>query len=642
MKYLFIFLIYLLSVGCRPPRQQSTTATGNKFTDATIRAIYTAQDERKTNQLLPYLTDTNPRYRLEAAQAFASVQDSQAVGPLSHLLADSEPTVRRAAAYALGQINSAQAENDLISAIEKEKVPAVRAEVLEALGKCATQKGLNALINSEITEPTAQAGQAWGIFRTNSRPLNFSAAVPKAIGFLTAPNPDTRLAAAHFLARTPKLELTPHFEALLNTAQIDPSAEVRIAATQALGKTKTEKLVEALTGIFKTDEDYRVRLTAVRAMGNLDYAPVKPEIYQALKEKNIPVALTAAEIILAKADSSEAETLLQRAGLTANWRVRATLLAAVMKLHPNKQQVLSTIQERYQQTNNLYEKAALLTAAAKNIAGAGFVEQETFKAEIPVIRTYGIEALAQLRSEKDFPATHTKHFGGIFQRAIATGDLAMVGVAAGVIQKPELNFRTEYKDLGFLKTALAKLKLPQDVETYQELQKAVAFFEGKNIPPNPQNPFSHPIDWQLVQNIPLRQRAEIQTSKGDLTLELFVEEAPGTVANFVQLAQSGFFDRKNFHRVVPNFVVQGGDPRGDGWGGTDYALRSEFANLRYREGYVGMASAGKDTESCQWFITHSPTPHLDGRYTIFARVTKGLEVMHLLEVGDKIEQVKIR
>jgi cyclophilin family peptidyl-prolyl cis-trans isomerase len=215
-------------------------------------------------------------------------------------------------------------------------------------------------------------------------------------------------------------------------------------------------------------------------------------------------------------------------------------------------------------------------------------------------------------------------------------------VAAGLIQNPELNFKTEYPDAGFLKTALDKLKLPQDVETYQELQKAIAYLEGKNIPPNPQNPFSHPIDWQFVQNIPVRQLAEIQTNKGEITLELFVEDAPGTVANFVQLAQSNFFDGKNFHRVVPNFVVQGGDPRGDGWGGTDYALRSEFANLRYREGYVGMASAGKDTESCQWFITHSPTPHLDGRYTIFARVTKGLDVLHLLEVGDKIEQVKIR
>jgi len=112
------------------------------------------------------------------------------------------------------------------------------------------------------------------------------------------------------------------------------------------------------------------------------------------------------------------------------------------------------------------------------------------------------------------------------------------------------------------------------------------------------------------------------------------------VANFVALTQSGFFNGKNFHRVVPNFVVQGGDPRGDGWGGTNYSLRSEFANLRYLEGYVGMASAGKDTESCQWFITHSPTPHLDGRYTIFAKVITGMQVVHQLEIGDELVRVE--
>ncbi|ALJ01190.1 hypothetical protein DC20_04305 [Rufibacter tibetensis] len=123
--------------------------------------------------------------------------------------------------------------------------------------------------------------------------------------------------------------------------------------------------------------------------------------------------------------------------------------------------------------------------------------------------------------------------------------------------------------------------------------------------------------------------------------ELLVEDAPGSVANFVELLEQGFYNGKNYHRVVPNFVAQGGCPRGDGWGSTDYAIRSEFADLNYLEGYVGMASAGKDTESCQWFITHSPTPHLDGKYTIFARVIKGMDVVHQLNIGDTIEKVEL-
>jgi cyclophilin family peptidyl-prolyl cis-trans isomerase len=93
--------------------------------------------------------------------------------------------------------------------------------------------------------------------------------------------------------------------------------------------------------------------------------------------------------------------------------------------------------------------------------------------------------------------------------------------------------------------------------------------------------------------------------------------------------------------VVPNFVIQGGCNRGDGWGSEDYSIRSEFSMRRYTEGSVGMASAGKDTEGTQWFITHSPTPHLDGRYTIFAVVEEGMDVVHKIEVGDLIEKVEL-
>ncbi|HAA19147.1 MAG TPA: peptidylprolyl isomerase [Cytophagales bacterium] len=133
----------------------------------------------------------------------------------------------------------------------------------------------------------------------------------------------------------------------------------------------------------------------------------------------------------------------------------------------------------------------------------------------------------------------------------------------------------------------------------------------------------------------------LSTSKGDIEWQLQVNEAPGSVESFLTLVDSGYYNGKTLHRVVPNFVVQGGCPRGDGFGGQDYSIRSEFAPLKYTTGAVGLASAGKDTESCQWFITHSPTPHLEGRYTIFAYVTRGQEVVQQLEVGDVIENVTL-
>jgi cyclophilin family peptidyl-prolyl cis-trans isomerase len=115
------------------------------------------------------------------------------------------------------------------------------------------------------------------------------------------------------------------------------------------------------------------------------------------------------------------------------------------------------------------------------------------------------------------------------------------------------------------------------------------------------------------------------------------------VANFLELAGTGFFDGKNFHRVVANFVAQGGCPRGDGYGALDYTIRTEIGTVWYeKEGYLGMASAGTDTEGTQFFITHSPTPHLSGNYTIFGRVKSGMDVVSQLQPGDVMDRVTVK
>lgn len=131
-------------------------------------------------------------------------------------------------------------------------------------------------------------------------------------------------------------------------------------------------------------------------------------------------------------------------------------------------------------------------------------------------------------------------------------------------------------------------------------------------------------------------RAVIHTRYGDVTVRLFVAEAPLTVYSFVKLARAGYFDGLTFHRVVPNFVAQGGDPRGDGWGGPGYTIRCEVNPVPYQRGTVGMALAGKDTGGSQFFITHSPQPRLNGRYTVFGQVVTGLDVLDRLTEGDSM------
>ena len=137
-------------------------------------------------------------------------------------------------------------------------------------------------------------------------------------------------------------------------------------------------------------------------------------------------------------------------------------------------------------------------------------------------------------------------------------------------------------------------------------------------------------------------RAVVTTSKGSFTIELLPEAAPLTVDNFVQLAERGYFRNITFHRVVPNFVIQGGDPRGDGNGGPGYSIRCEINQVLYDRAAVGMALSGKDTGGSQWFVTHAPQPHLDGGYTVFGRVVMGMDVVDKIVRGDVIQSIVIK
>jgi peptidyl-prolyl cis-trans isomerase B (cyclophilin B) len=134
----------------------------------------------------------------------------------------------------------------------------------------------------------------------------------------------------------------------------------------------------------------------------------------------------------------------------------------------------------------------------------------------------------------------------------------------------------------------------------------------------------------------------LETERGVIRIALDAVHAPRAVENFARLARSGYFDGLAFHRVVPNFVVQDGCPRGDGWGGPGYAIPCEYNPLPYEVGTVGMALAGKDTGGSQWFITLSPQPRLEGRYTVFGKVTSGMAVVERMMPGDKIVRVTVR
>ena len=135
-------------------------------------------------------------------------------------------------------------------------------------------------------------------------------------------------------------------------------------------------------------------------------------------------------------------------------------------------------------------------------------------------------------------------------------------------------------------------------------------------------------------------KAIMETSKGTITLELFEADAPGTVKNFIDLIKKGYYDGLNFHRVINNFMIQGGCPDGTGSGGPGYQIDCEINSQKHTPGTLSMAHAGKNTGGSQFFITHTATPHLDGVHTVFGR-TQDMDVVNAIGQGDKIIKVTI-
>ncbi|OPY20256.1 MAG: peptidyl-prolyl cis-trans isomerase A (rotamase A) [Methanomethylovorans sp. PtaU1.Bin093] len=139
------------------------------------------------------------------------------------------------------------------------------------------------------------------------------------------------------------------------------------------------------------------------------------------------------------------------------------------------------------------------------------------------------------------------------------------------------------------------------------------------------------------------KKAIIETEKGNIVLELFEKDAPKTVANFEKLIKQGFYDGLTFHRVIPNFVIQGGCPKGNGTGGPGYTIKCETKGnpRKHGKGALSMAHAGKDTGGSQFFITHSPQPHLDGVHTVFGQVIEGMDVVNKIKPKDVMKKVTI-
>ncbi|MCS7035794.1 MAG: peptidylprolyl isomerase [Saprospiraceae bacterium] len=660
--------LLLLGAGCLAPEQVSEVQKIQlDWTQANVQHLYNLRDEGRTDSLIAYLSHPDVTLRYLAALAFASIRDSAAVEPLVPLLRDPSEEVRIMAAFALGQIGSPRAEQPLIEAFRRDdslsQHQRFNAAVLEAVGKCGSTQSLRHIATVSTYEPTDTLlleGQCRALYRYALRGMVHPEGTATLIQYVANERlpASVRLMAAHYLARS--AEVVPDSVQAVELAaafvrSTDP--DIRMALAKALGKSRTQPAFGILSKAIKNEQDWRVRCNIISALALFEPDTVFALVSPLFQDPNPHVSRTAAEFFVNHGNPKGADDYwrVARENPDLPWPTRVALFRASYKwlssTHERKEYLNYRLRDIFLKSKNPYERAACLKALSEVGWQFKWIHDKGFADSSVVVRSSAVEALSEIARRPDA----TRQFGAnlryvksdlfeYFLEAIRSGDAGMMAAAAEGMRSPVLQYRgfADSTQLAEIRTALQGLPLPRHQETYLALEKTLAYLEGRPEPPYSKPRYNHPIDWATLTAINANTRAVVQTDAGNISLQLYPAWAPGSVASFVKLAREGYYDGKVFHRVVPNFVVQGGCPRGDGYGALDFSLRTEIGPLYYDdEGYVGMASAGPDTEGVQFFITHSPTPHLDGRYTIFGKVVQGMDVVHRLQPGERIRKVSV-
>ncbi len=660
LLHLSLLFLGVFFTACMPYEEEELTDVSIDLKDTLVQHIYTLQHEQQADSLLFYFQHRNPTYRYLAAQAFASIRDEAYLDTLAGLLTDRVDEVRAAAAYALGQTGSPDAEPLLVAGFDQYDTLGVYSKanraILEAIGKCGSMENLRMLgaIQTYQAQDTALLeGQSWGIYRYALRGMTVPEVTARMVEMVNDeryPN-SVRFIAANYLSRGPNLQFdstaAPELARIILREE-DPRIQMALAI--GLGKTGSPAALTALLSLYKLTNDYRLKCNILSAFTNFDYDDVSEEVILALQHPNIHVSARAAQFLLDHGVSRDATTYWRMTRDSLPWQSQISLFAAALRHLPGfytdyRGALNSQLRKRFAEDPSPFVKVAALAGLTEWPWNLRYIYRYGYQAETPMVRGAAVQALAKISENRNnSPGISsrrvTRELGAYFQAAIESGEPLMMEPAAEALMQPARNFATVFDSLAFLERAIADIDSTEALFTHRALQNALDYLRSGQEPAPGLFP-AKPTDWSLLSEYTIAPLALMHTSKGVIHLRLLPEQAPASVANFIELAENGFYNNKYFYRVVPNFVIQGAastshDPAG-------FTIRSELPNIHYdQEGYLGMASAGNHTESTQFFITHSPTPHLDGNYTLFGRVEKGMDVVHNIQKGDQIVEILIR
>ena len=582
--------------------------------------------------------------RASSARALGRIQNRGSVSSLEAALRDRSPAVRHEAAFALALVGDSTASPVVAARIPVEPDSATRVALITALGYLgARREGLALARSLQSTRPAERRAAALAAGRSRDSSL----VDPLALA-VKDKDPETRWRAAYALGRIGDKRGGSALEGLIE----DKDALVRSMVARSLGDVGDSAASPKLAGMLR-DPAWRVRVNAAHALGAVKAAGAAAELRALLHDPNPHVRWEAALSLGAIRDAAGVAALttaLQDSATGVAQGAAIALLqiqgeAAVPLVAPQMDLLPRFLRSGLIDALGDLSGPASLEILLARLREASDPAQAAGAASAlgrrPHDRLAAIPALRAALSAKDFTVV-----------ASAAEAIGSLGDSTAVIELTQLLGRRAVPEdadvAASAATALAALKTPEALQILRgarrdperRIRETATVGLGlprDSIPAEPAPPLR-------VDPIPPHPatRATVVTERGTVRIVLLPKSAPRTVANFARLARAGYFNGFAFHRVVPNFVIQDGCPRGDGWGGPGYSIPCEYNELPYKIGAVGMALSGKDTGGSQWFVTLSPQPRLEGRYTVFGEVDSGMDVVERIMPGDRIVRIEVR
>lgn len=664
-----------LLLGAAPARPAGAPLPGSR--GEKMARLLALEDMRSNGDgaLDRLLADGDRGVRRRAALAAGRIGDVSLVPALVARMNDTEPEVRQMSAFALGLLGDAVAAERLVAATTTDADPLVRARAVEALGRVGGPRAAPAVVAAirAALPPDAplvtvrgddpgSANDPWllprlGLFAlvrlkdvaaaesvllADGRPrfdwwaatwaamrLEHAALKPVLVASLKSSDPVSRALAARGLGA---LKDVASFDAIALLAK-DPDAQVVIQAIRAVGALGDARGVDALTPLLRGPGPV-VKSEALSALALLPPVPgLRPTVVALVGDPD-PGVRGAALRALSRLDREDFALVLSGLDPDPERSVRTAKAAALGEAGDELSQGILAAMLRDEEPGVL---PSVLEAIRKaKGAGSADVLRRHLEHADPAVRGAAAEGLAALGTPGVTPALLAA-----WKRSLADPELEarLALVDALAAQKEDASVPALKEVAGndparvVRARASAALKTRGQEPVWPGFEPASRTALDYRLAMAPYEPAAGPDLYT--------PRAIVHTRHGRIEIHLDIVEAPLTSASFMELARRGFYSGLPFHRVVPGFVVQGGDPRGDGAGGPGYTLRCEIGQRFYGRGAVGMALAGKDTGGSQFFVAEAPLPHLDGGYTIFGWVMSGMDVVDKIRPGDLIERVEI-